>query len=88
MTVTLTRKPFTLEQRAAIKAAVLTGAALTTYDDPEITEQITVIAESLPGLLKKARMADSSENRSKLLDQMLSFTRSNKRRNGWYRVVR
>ena len=66
MPVTLTRKPFTPEERAILIEAVMTGNV------DELEDIAMQIAEKLPDLLKRARLPDTYENRRAVIELVLT----------------
>jgi len=69
MAVTLTRQPFSKAERDMVVEAVLTGRV--PQELPELEDISLTIAESLPELLAKARLADNYENRRMVVDLVL-----------------
>jgi len=69
MTVTLKRQPFTPEERELFIDAIMSGCAA---DWPELDEIAIEIAEKLPELLRHARLPDTSENRRRIINLVLT----------------
>lgn len=65
----MTRMPLTPEQRQFLIEAVMTGRDV---GDAALEEIAANVAMQLPSMMKRAKLADSSENRRRLLEVMLT----------------
>ena len=67
--ITLTRKPFSKEEREIMVDAIMTGSYV--EDWPELDAIGIEIAEKLPDLLRRAGWPDTSDNRRKIIELVM-----------------